>query len=336
MNHKTYKEWLQLFFADELDTDKKARLNEHLMGCVECRREHDELEKLSMALGEGGAPTEELLWEARRELHEAIRHDSLAESIVTRLTQGVAPSAAGSAGYRSTTSPGFTGALLGWFNGFRLAMSGVAAVAVGVLIGYFAFAGNASSVDLPYDLGEPGGVVGGPDITNVRFVDWNREDGRIELEYDLVRQVRLRTQVEDDRVQRVLAHALATEENPGVRLKAINALDARSSRTHGPEVKAALMHSMKSDPNPGVRKEALRVLQEMPFDNEIKAACLYVLANDENAGMRVAAINLLSGARLAGYPVGQDVYDFMKSTLKKDDPLMRARSTVFIEEVQDE
>jgi hypothetical protein len=53
--------------------------------------------------------------------------------------------------------------------------------------------------------------------------------------------------------------------------------------------------------------------------------------------MRVASINLLSGARLAGYPVGHDVYEFVSQTLQeRDDPLLRARSSVFIEEVQDE
>lgn len=340
MNHKTYREWLQLFFADELNPEQKIELNEHLMGCEECRAEHDELQRLTMYLGDRGAgePSEELLWEARRELREAIRHDTLAESIVTRLTQGVATSVTSSAGSRFAGSPGSThGGWMGWFSGFRLAMSGAAAIALGIFIGYLAFARSVTPTEVSFDSGAVDGEIGGPDIANVQFVDWDQRDGQIELQYDLVRPVRLRTNVEDDRVQRVLAHALATEDNAGVRLRAINALDARSSRQHGPEVKTALVQSMKSDPNPGVRKEALRVLQDMPFDDEIKRACLFVLENDENAGMRVAAINLLSGARLAGYPVGQDVYDFLNTTLKEqDDPLLRARSSVFIEEVQDE
>jgi len=340
MNHNTYKEWLQLFFADELNPEQKIELNEHMMNCAECHAEHDELQKLTMFLGDrgAGAPSEELLWEARRELREAISHDSLAESIVTRLTQGVAPSAAGSVGSRFAESPGSThGGWMGWFSGFRLAMSGAAAIALGVFIGYLAFTRSVTPTAVSFDDGTIDSEIGGPDIVNVQFVDWDQRDGQIELQYDLVRPVRLRANVDDNRVQRVLAHALATGDNAGVRLKAINALDAPGNRQHGPEVKTALVRSMKTDPNPGVRKEALRVLQGMPFDDEIKQACLYVLENDENAGMRVASINLLSGARLAGYPVGQDVYDFLNTTLKEqDDPLLRARSSVFIEEVQDE
>jgi len=340
MKHKEFKEMLQLFFARELTSDREKQLREHLAGCEECRAEHDEMQQLMTYVGESGAaePSEQLLWEARQGLREAIRKEAVAESILTRLTQGVTPTASGPhSGFRSTSPPQQAG-WMGWFNGFRLALSGAAAIAIGVFIGYLAFArAGTPVVESPFENGTVAGEIGGPDITNVRFVDWDQRDGQIELEYDLVRPVRLRTDVGDDRVQRVLAHALLTESNPGVRLKAINALDAQATRTHGPDVKLALIDALKTDPNAGVRKEALRALQGLPFDDEIKQVCLYVLENDENAGMRVASINLLSGAKLAGYPVGRDVYDFLTTTLKEeDDASLRARSTVFFEEVGNE
>jgi hypothetical protein len=342
MNHEDYKEWLQLSIAGELTNEEDKLLRAHLADCEECRAEHEELQQLLSHLGKSGArePSERLLWEARQDLLDAMREESLTESVLTRLTQGVAPSVSGSrGGPRSTYSPGFVhGGWMGWFRGFRLALSGAAAIAVGILVGYLAFGkGVAPQAVSPFEGGMVDGEIGGPDIANVRFVDWDTRGGQIELQYDLIRPVRLRTRVEDDRVQRVLAHALLTDDNPGVRLKAINALDVGATREHGEDVKLALINSLKGDPNAGVRREALRALQDLPFDDGIKDACLYVLANDENPGMRLASINLLSGARLAGYPVGQDVYDFVNKTLEeKDDPLLRARSTAFIEEVQDE
>ena len=342
MNHKKFKEWLQLSFADELTDDEKGQLRKHLAGCEECRADHHELQRLMTHLGESGAkePSEQLLWEARQDLREAIRNEALTDSILTRLTQGVATAVQGpQEGSRSTSSPGFVrGGWMAWFGGYRLALSGVAAVMVGILIGYLAFGrGAAPSIVPPTEGDAISGEIGGPNIANVRFIDWDRRDGEIEIQYDLVRPVWLRTGVEDDRVQRVLARALLTEDNAGVRLKAISVLDARASRVHGPEVKRALINALKADPNTGVRKEALRSLQDLAFDGEIKEACLYVLEHDENPGMRVASINLLSGARLAGHPVGQDVYDFLNATLKEqDDPMLRARSTVFIEEVPGE
>ena len=337
MNHKQFKEWLQLSFVDEITDEENGLLREHLAKCEECRADFHELQRLMTHLGESGAkePSEQLLWAARQNLREAIRRDSLTESILTRLTQGVAPAGSGPRG-RSTISPGSRGGWMGWFGGFRSALSGAAAIAIGVFIGYLAFAGGTTP-PAPYEAGEVAGEIGGPDIANVRFVDWDPRDGQIELQYDLVRPVRLRTTVEDDRVQRVLAHALLTEDNAGVRLKAINALDARATRVPGPDVKLALINALQTDPNAGVRREALRVLQDLPFDTDIKDACLYVLGHDENPGMRVASINLLSGARLAGHPLGHDVYEFLNTTLQdEDDPLLRSRSAVFFEEVQDE
>lgn len=341
MNHKKFKEWLQLSLVDELTNEETRLLKEHLLTCADCNADLKDLKQLTMYLGERGAgePSEQLLWEARRGLREAIRHETLTESILTRLTQGVAPPAPNPrGGFRSTRSPGFlSGGLAGWFGGFRLALSGAALLAAGVLIGYLAFGRGMAEKRLMTSPMDTASEMGGPDIANVRFVNSGQGDGQIELQYDLVRPVRLRSTIDDDRVQRVLAHALITGENPGVRLKAIDALDSKKARIHGPDVQMALIDAVKSDPNVGVRNEALRVLSEMEFDDSIKKACLYIMENDNNPGMRVAAINLLSGARLAGYPVGQDVYDFLAEKLREeDDPVLRTRGSVFIEEVKDE
>jgi hypothetical protein len=341
MKHKKFKELLQLSLVDELSTEETNLLRDHLLGCPDCSAELKELKQLMSFLGESGAgePSEQLLWEARQGLREAIRRETLTESILTRLTQGVAPPDPSSLrGHSSTRSPGLLrGGWMGWFSGFRLALSGTAAVAVGILIGYLTFGRGGVAEPLIAPSMEVAGDMGGPDISNIRFVSWDQRDGQIEVEYDLVRPVRLRSTVDDERVKRVLARALVTGDNPGVRLKAIDALDSPAARVHGPDVRQALIDAVETDPNVGVRNEALRVLAEMTFDDQIKKTCLYVLENDNNPGMRVAAINLLSGARLAGYPVGQDVYDFLVQQLREeDDPVLRARGSVFIEEVKDE
>ena len=152
----------------------------------------------------------------------------------------------------------------------------------------------------------------------------------------MVRPVRLRASVGDSRMQRVLAHALLTEDNPGVRLRAIEALDVRTTGVVDEQVKLALIDALKTDPNAGVRSQSLRALQNLPFDQDIRDASLYVLANDDNPGMRVAAINSLSTATLAGHHMGKDVYELLRATLQtKDDPLLRARSRAFIEEVEE-
>jgi hypothetical protein len=340
MKHKEIKEWLHLLLANELSDEEEKRVREHLGQCDECRAEFHELEQLMTHLGESGArePSEQLLWEARQALRDSIAEETETKSISARTAQGVAPMVSGPrGGVASSRSPAYAG-WTGWFRGFRLALSGAAAVAVGLFIGYVAFGrGGVTPPAVPSDTPVAGAELGGPDIANVRFLDWSARDGEVEIRYDLVRPVRLRAAVDDDRVQRVLARALQTGDNAGVRLKAIRALDATPTRTYGADVKAALIASLKTDPNAGVRKESLRALQKLPFDGQIKDACLYVLQNDDNPGMRVASINLLSGASLEGHPVSKEVHEVIDATLKQeDDPFLRARSALFIEEVQDE
>jgi hypothetical protein len=343
MNHKRYKEWLQLSFVDELTDEEKGLLRTHLEQCDECRAEFHELQQLMTYLGESGAgePSGQLLREARQSLRDALSKESLTESTLTRTTQGVAPSVSSSrGGFRSTRSPGFAGAgWMGWLGGFRLALSGAAAMAIGLFIGYLAFGRGAIPSHAPgaYEEGITDQELGRPGISNIRFLDWGTGDGQIEIQYDLVRPVRLRASLDDDRVQRMLTRALQTEDNAGVRLKAIRALDATATHAYDADIKLALISALKTDPNPGVRKQSLRALQNVPFDEDIKEVCLFVLQNDDNPGMRVASINLLSGATLEGHVMGKEVYEVLNATLEQeDDPLLRARSTVFIEEVNDE
>lgn len=328
MKHKEYREWLQLFVADELNSDQERLLQDHLGQCGECRAELDELQKLVdvFAARKAEEPSDQLLVEAREGLSEAIRTEARRSALA-----GLPKHTLGSRGVMRGWSA--------WFGGARFAISGAVAIAVGVLIGYLAFGrgDTPAPVPAPYDLTQVDHALGQPVIANVRFVNTAAQNGEFEVQYDLVRPVRLRTKADDQRMQRVLAHALLNGENPGIRLQAINALESEISRTQDPLVKTALINTLKSDPNVGVRKQSLLVLQGLPFDNDIKKACLYVLANDENPGMRVASINVLSGATLEGYAVAGDVYNVLNATLEEEDePFLRARSSVFIEEVKNE
>jgi hypothetical protein len=130
----------------------------------------------------------------------------------------------------------------------------------------------------------------------------------------------------------MLAHTVLNEKNPGVKLRAIQTIDAYVEHPQDEEVKNALIQALKTDPSPGVRKHALYVLYRMPFDEAIKDACLYVLSNDENAGMRVAAINILSAATLDGHVAGKEVYDVLAERADEDD-YIRIRQGAFMQEV---
>ena len=44
MNHKKYKEWIQLFLVDELSESEKEELLNHLEDCNECSAELENLQ----------------------------------------------------------------------------------------------------------------------------------------------------------------------------------------------------------------------------------------------------------------------------------------------------
>lgn len=339
MDHEQYRELLQLAISDEISRDEMTSLRDHLTECDTCRAEFNELRQLMTVLGDGGTtePSEQMLWETRRRLFETIRQESPVESALARTTQDVAPMVPGPLAGRGTSlSPGgLLSGWTGWMRGYRLAFSGATAIAIGVFIGYLSFGrGNARPMAGNVPAAANHEAIGNPDIANVRFVDTGSAGGELEVQYDLVRPVRLRAGLDDVRMQRMLAYALLNEENAGVRLKAVNAFAEGATRSRDEEVKVALIEALTTDPNPGVRRESLRVLQQMPFDDDVKNACLYVLTNDRNPGMRVASISLLARATQEGDIVGGEIYSELKSQLGDDD-LLRANTAAFIQEDDD-
>jgi HEAT repeat protein len=125
--------------------------------------------------------------------------------------------------------------------------------------------------------------------------------------------------MDDPAIQKVLTHAMLNEENPGVRLKAVSAINASGAEARDPEVKTALIKALEMDANAGVRKEALDALRMFPFDGEIKHALLRALVADANPGIRVAAINALDSAQGGGLGVDSDVLSVLKQKAETDD-----------------
>jgi hypothetical protein len=296
MKHERFREWLYLAISDEIGEDEQRLLNAHLDDCEECRAELDELTRMAQVIEEHGAvePSGHVLDEARRSLRDALAREPEIGSVLSRVRRSATAEARRAAGRDSTRSAG-PGGWFGWLGGFRPAFAGAAALAIGFFVGYLAFGRTATEPAAPYgDLVSADQAMGGPAIDNVRFVDVDRRQGQIEIQYDIVRPVRYRADFEDKRMKRVLSQALLKGTNPGTRLKAMDVLQASQHPSVGNGLKFVLIEALKNDPNPGVRKSALSALQGLPFDDEVKDAYLSVLKNDSNPGLRVAAIDLLA------------------------------------------
>ncbi len=330
MKHTQFKEWLQLSVIDELKDNERALLDIHLGECSACRVELNEMVKFhSIIVRQDSIEVgDTLLQEARQQLRTAL----LEKGSKKALWKGVVESI-----YEFV------------FREHKIAFGGFAMAALGMFVGYVVFvppwttAGRMALQERP-PVREAMHVDGREDsftqeaarTSNLHFIDSDAEDGVIEFTFDAVTPMHVRGNVNDDRVQKVLARALTNEEDAGVRLRTVGAI---ASRDHGgknsdPEVKAALISALKGDVNPGVRQEALRVLLRSPLDAEIKQALLYTLTHDKNSGNRIAAINGLASASMEGGSIDQDVLNVLKQKIQSDNNnYVRRQARTMIQEV---
>lgn len=316
MKHQRYKEWLYLSRYDELDAVGRERLDEHLATCDECRNELATVDELHAALARAKPvdPSDQVLHTARRSLHEALLAEKAPSPLMNRALEWI----------RILVVPRH-----------RIVLGGLAMLTVGFLLG------QRLSPRPPEEQPEPvfqtanamPPVPGETGITNVRFLTHAPGEGEIALSYDALVPVKIRGTMNDPNLRRVLAQTLVSEQNPGIRLRTVNAIAARAGRRDDPEIKAALILAAMSDKNPGVRREALDVLRNSPFDEEVKDAFLSVLMHEPNPAIRIAAMGGLEKARAEGHPLDAEMRSVLKQRLHADEnEYVRVRARTVLEE----
>lgn len=320
MNHRQFVELLHLSFVGELNDDERQTLERHLKLCTACQEESAELKKFHALVSPQTTiqPSDELLQEVRQELRVALRLERSRSSVWSSLNERL----------NLIVSPQV-----------RVALGGLAVLAVGVVIGYVAFV-PSSGQDVPGVMPSVERVAslrGDTRIANVQFVNSSPQDGEVEFSFEAVTPIRMRGSLQDHAVQKVLAQALVNEQNPGTRLQTVRTMvsQVEFAKTLDKEIKAALIQAMKSDVNPAVRKEALWTLQKFPLDQDVKQAFLFVMQHDGNPSMRIEVINSLEKAMTIDGKVDQDILSAIKEKMQSDqNNYIRIRARNLYEEVQ--
>ena len=269
MEHKKFEEMLILYSWNELKKDERNEFERHMLGCNSCKNELEELSKFHGMIKTN--LTEELdenaLFESRQELLAEIRNLNRKKFKFIRI-------------WEYLTTP--TSVSL------RFAYS-LASVAILFTIGYFIFFKSTDSKgQVTNDIAKVESS-----ITNLEFINSDFEKGEVEITYDQITPMKVKGNVNDAEIQKVLAQSLIDNENPGVRLKTVNAILSEKGTRTSNMFKEALIKAMMYDDNPGVRKEAMNALCNLQFDDQIRDAMIHVLQNDKNSGLRVQAINCL-------------------------------------------
>ena len=307
MNHEKYKELIQLYVYNELNAAEKTSLENHLSSCTECRSELELQKKLISNLTKikSFEVDDTFLNEARSELRAALRRERSRETFGKKLTSFIGS---------ITQSP------------YKAAFAGLTLVALGFLFGYLNFH-KADIIIAPTESkNDFSSLENNIQINNVKFIDQDASDGEIEFTFEAIKPVHIKGSIDDERIQNVLVYSMLNEQNPGVRLNAINVIGEKSpsgkmdQRTQlDNDIKTALLSVVKYDENPGVRREALKILRTYPYDDEIKEVLLYVLMNDENSGLRIEAISGLNEASKKGMNFNPEELSIFKERMERDE-----------------
>ena len=320
MSHERDRERTELLFHDELTETERESAEAHLRSCEECRALLDELKGLHGVLEQYAplAESPELLADARARLHSALRDVNSSVSWTGRFREFIA----------GQLEPRYA-----------LAFGAVATVAVGFFLGYLAFhsgipAQRREEAELRPAVSEtrPAFPEGGA-ITNVKFIDSDAGDGEVEFTFDAVMPMHLKGRANDPQIQQVLSYALLNEQNPGVRLRTVNAMASEPLNRPDEEVKRVLIAALKSDENAGVRKDALTALKRYSFDSDIRTALMDALAHDPNPAIRIEAINALDSGRRKGTAIDPSLREILKERVNSDvNQYIRIRAKAVLQE----
>lgn len=319
MNKEKFIEQAHLYLMNEIDADQRIEFENLILENNDLHNEFESIKNLYEAITKNhpAEADENLLVSARNNLMRSIRNEHNTVSVKNKF--------------------------LDWLKNifitnYKLSFGGVGLLVVGFLAGYLIFSvgpqkpllQSTNSVDLD-NLSD-----NSTKITNIRFPNPFSESGEIEIAFDAVKPISYKGTADDPMIQKLLATALVTENNPGLRLKTVNTISSQlksESISIDPKIKSSLITAMKVDENPAVRKEALNALTKFPFDEEIRDAFLFVLSNDNNSGMRVSAINALAELKIQGKTLDDKIIEVLSRKAEYDESdFIRIRAASLVKE----
>ncbi len=295
MNHNECKDLIPFYLYEELDFEKKILFENHIKSCKDCANELESYKIHFADISEDSKSSidSKLLTEARLELRGALRAHQNKISYSNNIKELISSF---------------------FYKPVGIAVSGFSLLLVGLFIGYLVF-NSPVSENIQSNSAKSDQLR----IQNINFTDPDPSDGEVEFTFETVRSGRMRGNVNDTELQKILTYAVLNEQNPGTRLNSINVINANQNQKPDDEIKSTLISVAKFDNNPGVRREALKSLNQLPADEDIKNALIYVLLNDTSAGIRIEAINALVEGSKSGINLNQKDLISLRDKIQTDE-----------------
>ncbi len=274
MNCDWVKSNITLYVYDELADDSRYELEQHVARCSDCAAELETMKAFRTTLSAAPQlePSPNLLAASRMRLQEALetaeqhRGWRLLDPMVWLRQMKFSPALA--AGLL----------IVGFAGGIGAAWRMVPRAAATV----------ATRTSSPTEAS----IAGISEITQVPGTD------KVEIKYDTTVPQKVEGSLNDQRIQQLLLFAARSNYNPGVRQSSVDLL---SQKPEEARIRESLERSLLYDSNPGVRVKALEALGPyVKEDISVRNAVLQALQSDTNPGVRAEAIHYLQPVRADG------------------------------------
>jgi hypothetical protein len=304
MNCDWVKENVALYLYNELGDDARHEVEQHAQRCEACAEELNTMKAFHVTMS--AMPqlevTPNLLTSARMELQEALE--------TTTQAKGWA---------RFALDP------MAWLRQSRFSP---ALAAVLLMIG------SGGGVGTTYQMTKTAPVkpeqhdISQAAISGVRNVVQEPGSNKVSIEYERTLPEKVQGSMDDPSIQNLLLMAARTNYNSGVRMDSIDLL---KQKPDDGRVREGLVFSLRYDSNPGVRLKALEALQgQVKGDIRVRNAMLEALLNDNNPGVRTGALKALEQVK-----ADTSVRQALQQLAKDDpNPFIRSESRRVLATVQ--
>jgi len=311
VNCKEYQHQITLFFYEELPEGAQPELESHLLQCADCKNAFESEKAMHSAFADdiaGWQVPSDLLVESRKALADELDRVEKKRSW--------------------WRMPAFSVV----FTPMRL-LESAALIAMGLALGVYVsnqqarvappVASNTSASNSSND-SQVSAIPRNGTITNLQVVNTDAASGQVELAGEVSQPFRLQGKMEDDAFRELLFNALRDGNNPGSRLKAVEAL---SQKPNEEPIEEALISALVYDNDPGVRMRAMEGLKKFANEQHVRAAFMQTLQHDDNAGIRIEAINALTARNANDAQLAKSLQE---ATKKDDNPYIQAKVLQYV------
>jgi hypothetical protein len=172
-------------------------------------------------------------------------------------------------------------------------------------------------------------IEGRPNITKVQFLDSDASDNQIGLSFDITSRWTVTGNPKEKSMVRLLSYMLENESAISPRSTTLDLVrQAYSNPANAdPEIAGALAKVLRNDEHAGVRIRAVDTLNALPSASgtPTRDALIEALKNDPNPAVRLKAVEALANGASAGKPLDAEMLDTLRQKASQNDENLYVR-----------